>query len=71
MHLRMELSDWQVAASLLDLPSSFTTDAFEYCDPTALSNLHGRLEIEQDRNKVFSIICGELLTAETQAASMK
>lgn len=71
MHLRMELSDWQVAASLLDLPSSFTTDAFEYCDPTALSNLHGRLEIEQDRNKAFSIICGELLTAETQAASMK
>jgi len=70
MHLRMEISDWQVAAALLELPSMFTTEKFSYGNPTALANLSGKMKLAQDSNEAFSNICNELSAAERQAAQM-
>ena len=47
MHLQMEMSDYQVAASLLELPSMITTDRFCYGNPSALAALQTKLEIEE------------------------
>jgi hypothetical protein len=63
MHLQMEMSDYQVAAALLELPSMITTDRFCYGNPGALAALETKLKIEEEevdrRDMVFEQIARE------------
>lgn len=54
MHLKMELSDYQVTAALLGLPSMIETETFEYGSAVAIPNfravqrLHDQMQEEND-----------------------
>ena len=48
MHLQMEMSDYQVAAALLELPSMITTDRFCYGNPSALAAMETKLKMEEE-----------------------
>ena len=48
MHLRMEISDYEMAASLLELPSVISSDRFAVGDPKALSALRRHACVKQD-----------------------
>lgn len=45
IHLQVEVSDYQVAASLLELPSMMMTDQFAYGDPLALCAFRAKMEL--------------------------
>ena len=47
MHLQLEMSDYQIAAALLDLPSIISTDRFSYGNPAALEVLERKMQIDQ------------------------
>ena len=48
MHLQLELSDYQIAAALLELPSTIECDKYEYGNPSALSSFRLALQMEKD-----------------------
>ncbi len=51
MHIMMELSDYQVAAALLELPSMIMSDTFQYGNPLSLDAFHTFIEMqEMDEN---------------------
>lgn len=60
MHCRMELSDYQVVAALLELPSLITTDAFTCGNPSALATLRAVLETQTDWKKFASDYCNAI-----------
>ena len=49
LHLMMELSDYQVAAALLEMPSLIGTDTHEYGNPGSLAALGGFLQLQEDK----------------------
>jgi hypothetical protein len=52
LHLQIEISDYQVAASLLQMPTTIMTDTFAYGSPLALSALRAKMSIENS-NQCF------------------
>ena len=46
IHLQIEISDYQVAASLLEMPSTIMTDSFAYGNPLAIPALRAKMNIE-------------------------
>ena len=49
MHLRMELSDYQVVSALIELPSMIQCDTYEYGNPGSLGAFRTALDMEEDR----------------------
>ena len=49
MHLKMEISDYQIAASLLDLPSTICTDRFVVGNPASLSAYRTLIQMQEDQ----------------------
>jgi len=68
MHLHIEISDWQIAAALLDLPSMIMSDRFAYGNPLALAALQTRMEMDDDEEHAFQRICDALAVRQSQAA---
>ena len=54
MNLKMEISDYEIAASLLELPSVISSDRFIYGHPKALNALRTALDTEMTTGKVTS-----------------
>jgi hypothetical protein len=61
-NLHLELSDYQIAASLLDIPNIITTDQYSYLDPDAHMAYRTFVQMEEDarwlEDKIFSYING-------------
>lgn len=53
MHLSMEISDWQIAAALLELPSVFSTEQYQYYNPSSLRAFALRKELEDEDGGFF------------------
>jgi len=68
MHLHMEISDWQVAGALLDLPSMFMSDLFSYGNPLAMASLHTQMEMDEDRADAFHRLCNEIAEIRERTA---
>lgn len=49
MHLCMEISDYQIAAALLELPSFICSDIFAYGNPSAVAAFETKLLMHEDR----------------------
>jgi AAA domain len=49
--LLMEVSDYQIAAALLDLPSKMETDRFSFADPWTLAYLRKQLQFEHSETE--------------------
>lgn len=60
MHLEMEISDYQIAAALLDLPSVITTDRFAYGNPNALTAFQTQMQMKDDDIQAYQKICDQL-----------
>ncbi|CAB9509762.1 Inherit from euNOG: Conserved hypothetical protein [Seminavis robusta] len=46
IHLHIEISDYQIAAALLELPSMITSDTFAYGNPLSIRALKAKMDIE-------------------------
>ena len=69
MHLQHELSDWQVAAALLELPSTLMSDRFVYGNPLALAGLRTQLELETNRRAAFNRMCDAVAQGRQRATA--
>lgn len=67
MHLRMEISDYEMVASLLELPSVISTERFAVGNPRALATFGEHVEKregKQSREKAFEDICRRIQLEE-------
>ncbi len=73
INCRMELSEYQVVAALLELPSMIVTDTFEMGNPSALVALRTVLELKKNRKGFAANYCQALqegrMWGEEQGAS--
>ena len=51
MNLNMELSDYQIAAALLGVPSILQTDSFVYCNPEVYMGYRMHIQMHADHDK--------------------
>ena len=63
MHLQMELSDYQVAAALLELPSMIQTDRFAYGNPGALASFSTRARLAEHKEELLHEMFNEAAEA--------
>lgn len=63
MSLQMEVSDYEIAAALLDLPAVITTDRYRVGTPSALASFATALQIENDIDEAHEDFCRRLSLA--------
>ncbi|CAB9503076.1 Inherit from KOG: DNA helicase [Seminavis robusta] len=63
IHLHQELSEYQIAAALLDLPSMIMTDTFAFGSPNSLSALRTHMQLDQNEQNRFDALC-DMIAAE-------
>ena len=69
IHLQHEISDWQVAAALLEMPSTLMTDRFVYGNPLALAALRTQLELATNRRAAFNRMCDDISQGRQRATT--
>lgn len=73
MNLRMEISDYEMAASLLDLPSVFCSDRFSVGHPKAMMALDEKLKAdwESHPSEALQRLCGRIEEAKERMEAKK
>jgi hypothetical protein len=51
MNLNLELSDYQIAAALLGIPSILRTDTYAYCNPEMHIGYRTRIQMHRDHHR--------------------
>ena len=60
LHLLIEISDWEMVAKIIGLPSMITSEKYSIADPSSLPNLLTRFQLSEDKSQVFESLHGEL-----------
>ena len=64
MNLHIEISDYEIAATLLDLPAVISSDRFAIGNPGALSSFATTMQIEDDIEDAYENFCHKLSMAD-------
>ncbi len=71
MHLKMEISDYQMAAALLDLPSVISSDRFSIGNPTALQSLSTFLHLSGELQQAYHNLYERLEQADANHTKLE
>jgi hypothetical protein len=70
MHLLMEISDWEMAAALIGLPSLIESDNTVLTNPMTIASFRTAMEMEEDTRASLEALNDRLSTSQTAATTL-